>query len=124
LQEYYAGFVSLNFAYIVDVDCVPYSCHWNGSLTLLFLPISRHSQNILHSSNHSASISVSWEPPKASRARVSLIGTVDIFWDLDKVPDKAAIQACYLEKHPDARWWLPGDGAPHKVSHELRVDGV
>jgi hypothetical protein len=97
LQEYYA------------------SCRNDGSLTLLFLPISRHSQNILHSPSRAASITVASEHPRASRARVSLIGNVTILSDSDEsVPD---IKACYLAKHPDARWWLPGDeDGAHLVS--------
>jgi hypothetical protein len=103
LQEYYAP------------------CHDNGSLTLLFLPISRHSQNILHSSDHSASITIASEHPRASRARVSLIGNVTILSDSGtNIPD---LKACYLAKHRDARWWLPGDkeGA-HVVSWHISLD--
>ena len=88
----------------------------NGSLTLLFLPISRHSQNILNSPTHAASISVWSERPAASRPRVSLIGNVTLFTDLNETPEREAIQACYIAQHPDARWWLPGPREPHIVS--------
>ncbi|KDQ53467.1 hypothetical protein JAAARDRAFT_39148, partial [Jaapia argillacea MUCL 33604] len=104
LQEYYA------------------SCHANGSLTLLFLPISRHSQNILKSPSHAASISIWSERPAANRARVSLIGNVTIYLDDDPVPQEEDIRKCYLSKHRDARWWLPGDeDAPH-LSYWARFD--
>ncbi|KAI9062874.1 hypothetical protein FKP32DRAFT_1612125 [Trametes sanguinea] len=103
LQEYYA------------------SCHANGSLALLFLPISRHSQNILHSPTHAASISIWSDRPSASRPRVSLIGNVTVFPDLRLTPDLARIQACYLDHHPDARWWLPGPREPH-VAYWARFD--
>ena len=93
-----------------------HSCHANGSLTLLFLPISRHSQNILLSPAHSASISVWSDQPAASRPRVSLIGNVTLFPVVDDTPDKEGIQECYLAQHPDARWWLPGPREPHTVS--------
>ncbi|PFH53791.1 hypothetical protein AMATHDRAFT_136815, partial [Amanita thiersii Skay4041] len=99
LQEYYA------------------SCHWNGSMTLLFLPISRHSQNILRSSNRTASISVSSESPAARSARVSLIGTVTVFDQVKSVPDVAHLQQCYLDKHPDAKWWLPDDDEAAHISY-------
>ncbi|KAH9935299.1 pyridoxamine 5'-phosphate oxidase-domain-containing protein [Fomitopsis serialis] len=82
LQEYYA------------------SCHANGSLVLLFMPISRSSQNILHSNTRSVSISVADAQPDASRPRVSLIGNVTVFTDA----------ACYIAKHPDAHRWVPGPG--------------
>ncbi|KAF8894069.1 pyridoxamine 5'-phosphate oxidase-domain-containing protein [Infundibulicybe gibba] len=103
LQEYYA------------------SCYQNGSLTLLFLPISRHSQNILHSNSHSASISISSDIPAASRARVSLIGNVTIFKE-SVAPNVADIRRCYLKKHPDASRWLPDDEhAPH-IAYWARFD--
>ena len=98
LQEYYA------------------SCFSNGSLTLLVLPISRHSQNILHSPVHFASITISSQIPAASHARVSLIGNVTVFQDLGNVPEEETIKACYLAQHPDASRWLPADDeAAHVV---------
>jgi len=99
LQEYYA------------------SCFNNGSLTLLVLPISRHSQNILHSPGHSASITISSQQPAANHARVSLLGNVTVYQDWDNVPEEEAIKACYLGRHPDASRWLPDDeDAAHIVS--------
>lgn len=92
------------------------SCHENGSLSLLFMPISRHSQNILASESSSASISVSGLHPAASRPRVSLIGNVTVFKDIETAPDLEAVQSCYLAEHPDARKWVPGPKAPHIVS--------
>ncbi|EIW63296.1 uncharacterized protein TRAVEDRAFT_26623 [Trametes versicolor FP-101664 SS1] len=103
LQEYYA------------------SCHANGSLTLLFMPISRHSQNVLHSPVHAASLTVASASPAASRPRVSLLGNVTVFPVLGDTPELAAIQACYLAQHPDARWWLPGPREPH-VAYWARFD--
>jgi hypothetical protein len=91
LQEYYAP------------------CYANGSLTLLFLPISRHSQNILRSPSNAASIAVASSPARASRARISLIGNVTILPDDIDVETTDELKSCYLAKHPDAKWWLPGD---------------
>ena len=93
------------------------SCHQNGSLTLLFLPISRHSQNIVHTEWNSASISVSSDPPAASKARVALMGNVTVFQELDGTPNRDGIETCYLAKHPDARRWLPGPKEPHIVGY-------
>ncbi|KAF8639524.1 hypothetical protein AX17_001429 [Amanita inopinata Kibby_2008] len=104
LQEYYA------------------SCHRNGSLTLLFLPISRQSQNILHSPNHAASLSIMSEIPAAKNARVSLMGNVTIFKDTVDIPDLPSIRRCYLEKHPDAKWWLPDDDRAAHKSYWARFD--
>lgn len=137
MQEYYARYiVSLPFLSGFTnrgADCVrssvgcllhrsPFSCHSNGSLTLLFLPISRHSKNILHASSHSASISVTSTIPAASRPRVSLLGNITVFTDIHSVPGREAIQGCYLEKHRDAKWWLPDDeGAAHVVRSSAPV---
>ncbi|KLO14605.1 hypothetical protein SCHPADRAFT_903139 [Schizopora paradoxa] len=94
LQEYYAP------------------CHSNGSLTLILMPISRHSQNILQSPSHAASVTVWSTPPAASKARVSLVGNVTML-DAGLVA-ASGIQECYLQRHPDAKWWLPEDpDAPH-----------
>lgn len=104
MQEYYA------------------SCHSNGSLTLLFLPISRHSRNVLHASSHAASISVTSPVPAASRPRVSLLGNITVFTDIGSVPDRSAIQECYLAKHRDARWWLPDDKDAAHIAYWARFD--
>lgn len=48
------------------------------------------------------------------------MGTVTVFRDGHAPPDLNAIRKCYLDKHPDARWWLPGDDdAAHVVSAKL-----
>lgn len=92
------------------------SCHHNGSLTLLFLPISRHSKNILGSVNHAASLSVASPNPAAWKPRVSLIGSVTVFQDVANTPDEDEIARCYLKRHPDAVHWLPRDKRqPHIV---------
>jgi len=93
------------------------SCHRNGSLTVLFLPISRHSKSILGSVKHSASLSVASPSPAARKPRVSLIGSVTIFQDVANTPDEDGIAACYLKRHPDAVHWLPRNKRqPHIVS--------
>ena len=54
-------------------------------------------------------------PPAASRARVALIGNVTIL-DTQLAVD-SGIQDCYLQQHPDARFWLPDDpDGAHEVS--------
>jgi len=104
LQEYYA------------------SCFSNGSLTLLVLPISRHTQNILHSPMHSASITISSQHPAASHARVSLLGIVTVHQDWNNVPEEEAIKACYLGRHPDASRWLPNDEDAAHIAYWARFD--
>ncbi|KZO93307.1 hypothetical protein CALVIDRAFT_540026 [Calocera viscosa TUFC12733] len=96
------------------------SCHANGSLTLLFLPIAQNNRNILASPGHSATLTVrvpdpigerrGWDSP-ASRGRVALIGNVTVTGK-----DGTGVKDCYLEKHPDAEDWLPGgEDVPHNA---------
>jgi hypothetical protein len=49
---------------------------------------------------------------------VTFMGNVTILSDTDaSVPE---IKKCYLDKHRDARWWLPGDeDGAHIVSSEF-----
>lgn len=111
--KFYPGVIRLTAIAIYT----PNSCHLNGSLTLLFLPISRHSRNILGSANHSASLSVASPHPAAWKPRVSLVGSVTIFRDVATTPDEDEIASCYLKRHPDAVHWLPKDKRqPHIVS--------
>ena len=125
LQQYYARYEKrrhLKFCpgivrLTVITICTPNSCHRNGSLALLFLPISRHSKNILRSANHSASLSVASPNPAAWKPRVSLIGSVTVFRDVANTPDEDEVASCYLKRHPDAVHWLPTDKhQPHVVS--------
>ncbi|KAF9469891.1 pyridoxamine 5'-phosphate oxidase-domain-containing protein [Collybia nuda] len=104
LQEYYA------------------SCYKNGSLTLLFLPISRQNQNILHSPTHAASISITADVPSANRPRVSLLGSVTVFNDGYSIPNVDFIRRCYVAKHPDAEWWLPDDEGSAHIAYWARFD--
>ncbi|KAF9792492.1 pyridoxamine 5'-phosphate oxidase-domain-containing protein [Thelephora terrestris] len=98
------------------------SCHTNGSLALLFLPISRHSKNILRSANHSASLSVASPHPAAWKPRVSLIGSVTVFRDVANTPDEDQTASCYLKRHPDAVHWLPKDKHQPHVAYWARFD--
>ncbi|EGO25389.1 hypothetical protein SERLADRAFT_368793 [Serpula lacrymans var. lacrymans S7.9] len=50
------------------------------------------------------------------------MGDVTVFRDSRLVPDVDAIRACYLKKHPDARWWLPDDDKGAHISYWARFD--
>lgn len=109
--------------YLADCDSPSH-----GNPTLLFLDpstSSRNSRSPLPPPQHANNISLSlswwdayplltgrkpWAP--ANLPRLSMVG----FLDEVAVPEAeaAGLVACYLEKHPDARLWLPGDeGAAH-----------
>lgn len=69
------------------------------------MTLSKHTQNILRSPTHAASLAVGSFPPAANKPRVSLTGNVTIM-DEDYVQDPS-IRDCYVERHPDAKGWLP-----------------
>jgi len=101
-------------------------CHTNGSLAFIFFTIAQNSHNILASPNHSATMTVqaplSSSHSPVSQPRVALMGNVTVFANEDNassVDDE--IEACYLARHPDARWWLPGKSGFHDA-HWARFD--
>ncbi|CEL54121.1 hypothetical protein RSOLAG1IB_06832 [Rhizoctonia solani AG-1 IB] len=56
----------------------------------------------------------------AATARVALMGNVTVFYGVTGEGDTEAdvearqMSECFLAKHPDAKWWVPGrPGAPH-----------
>ncbi|KZV88074.1 hypothetical protein EXIGLDRAFT_723016 [Exidia glandulosa HHB12029] len=103
-MEYYAG-----------------RCYQNGSLALVFLPISQNSRNILKSPTHAASVTVSSTPAAAANARVALLGSVEVLYDIDS-ESAAKLETCYTASHPDAAAWVPGaPDAPHKVRNLLET---
>lgn len=58
-------------------------------------------------------------PPKANTARVALMGNVTVIYpggqmDMDE-EESANIEGCFLERHPDAKWWIPGRRPAHTV---------
>lgn len=90
------------------------SCHSNGSLSFIFMPISQNNRNILHSPGQSATFTVASRPPQANTARVALMGNVTIHYPgHDDEEGVDAIERCFLERHPDAKWWIPGRKPAH-----------
>lgn len=89
---------------------------------LVFLPISQNSRNILKSPTHAASVTVVATPAAAANARVALMGSVEVLYDVDS-ETAAELTKCYTESHPDAAVWLPGvPNAPHRVRSRARPD--
>ncbi|KZP34721.1 hypothetical protein FIBSPDRAFT_1035700 [Athelia psychrophila] len=100
-----------------------YSTYYqNGSLLLLVLPISRHTQNIMQSPGHTASLTMASPLPAARSARVSLAGNVTIFWDDEDIAEEEAMKAFYLAQHPDAKRWLPNDDGAAHIAFWARFD--
>ena len=136
---------------VADPVC---SCYSNGSLTVIFTPISvsnslyfffcclvsgllRHavtdatpaphlrlqlnSKNILKSQTHSATITVVETPTRASNARVALVGTMEIFFEIDATL-RDELADCYTAVHPDAKRWIPGTVNAHPVRPSERLN--
>ncbi|KAG9089152.1 hypothetical protein FRC07_012397, partial [Ceratobasidium sp. 392] len=64
--------------------------------------------------------SLKFERGPAASARVALMGRVNVKYGVtgegESEDDKEARQmsSCFLARHPDAKWWVPGrKGAPH-----------
>lgn len=100
------------------------SCHQNGSLTFIFMPISRNNQNILQSNTHLATFTVASHPARAATNRVALMGDVTIMTNAyiesssayrNNTQEVQEIETCFLRRHPDAKWWLPGRKPVHKA---------
>ncbi|KAI8934675.1 hypothetical protein NX059_008366 [Plenodomus lindquistii] len=88
-------------------DCEPET----GNPTILAITIATSFKNVDAGSN--ITLSLRWHPQDtkwrspASLPRFSLVGRLE---DIDvDVVEKAGVTACYVKKHPDAAWWLPGN---------------
>jgi len=88
-------------------DCEPDT----GNPTILAITIATSFKNVDAGSN--ITLSLRWHPQDtqwrspASLPRFSLVGRLE---DLSaKDVAKNLVPACYVKKHPDAAWWLPGN---------------
>lgn len=88
-------------------DCEPDT----GNPTILAITIATSFKNVDAGSN--ITLSLRWHPQDtkwrspASLPRFSLVGRLEDI-DVDAV-EQAGVSACYVKKHPDAAWWLPGN---------------
>ncbi|KAK9344270.1 pyridoxamine 5'-phosphate oxidase-domain-containing protein [Lipomyces starkeyi] len=102
-------------------------CDKNGSLTLLLLGIGVNYDNWQAGSPVSFSIKYTPTliPPisPASEPRVSLQGSITyIPKDDDAAINKAKF--CFLRRHPDAKFWLPGNGFHNSSFAKFDVESV
>ncbi|PLB38605.1 uncharacterized protein BDW47DRAFT_125145 [Aspergillus candidus] len=109
----------------------------DGNPTVLALPVSTIVRNAAAGSN--LSLSLDWwshvgsappvfpgfPPSEAGLPRVTLIGYLERL-ELRTEEEEDGVRGCFLEKHPDARAWVPGKkGAPHESYWaRLVVEGV
>ncbi|KAK9494504.1 pyridoxamine 5'-phosphate oxidase-domain-containing protein [Lipomyces doorenjongii] len=102
-------------------------CDKNGSLTLLLLEVGANYDNWHGGSPVSFSIKYTrtFIPPisPASQPRVSLQGSITY---IPKGDDAAINKAklCFLRRHPDAKFWLPGNGYHNSSFAKFDVEAV
>lgn len=88
-------------------DCEPST----GNPTILAITIATSFKNVDAGSN--ITLSLRWHPQDtqwrspASLPRFSLVGRLEDLSDEDI--KNQLVPACYVKKHPDAAWWLPGN---------------
>jgi hypothetical protein len=103
-------------------DCEPST----GNPTILAITIATSFKNVDAGSN--ITLSMRWHPQDttwrspASLPRFSLVGRLEDI-DTDAV-EKLGVSSCYVKKHPDAAWWLPGNAIHESKWVRLVVEEV
>jgi hypothetical protein len=103
-------------------DCEPST----GNPTILAIIIATSFKNVDAGSN--ITLSMRWHPQDttwrspASLPRFSLVGRLEDI-KADAV-EKLGVTACYVKKHPDAAWWLPGNAIHESKWVRLVVEEV
>jgi len=103
-------------------DCEPET----GNPTILAITIATSFKNVDAGSN--ITLSLRWHPrdtrwrSPASLPRFSLVGRLEDI-EVDTVA-QAGVAACYVKKHADAAWWLPGNAIHQSKWVRLVVEEV
>lgn len=129
-RESLANLATIDSKTNVPVSFMEYyaDCDSDGTLTLLALNIGTSYRNIANGSPASLSIRVGDHAindnvnphypggivnSPAGSPRISLQGT---FTEVENTPENLArLTKCFIQRHPDAKWWLPGN--PVHTSH-------
>ncbi|CAG8978106.1 hypothetical protein HYALB_00000779 [Hymenoscyphus albidus] len=92
-------------------------CEGTGNPTILAINIATSFKNAAAGSN--TSLSLQWTPPHPPAKRISSLPTLpysaanlprfSILGYLEKMEDTEALRKCFVETHPDAKYWLPGN---------------
>ncbi|SCU88938.1 LAFA_0E15368g1_1 [Lachancea sp. 'fantastica'] len=103
----YSGSPVSFIEYFVGSDaCHGFETSNNGSIILLLLNMSSTFQNWQNDSKFSVSIEGTrhWEMHKPAMASPR----ANYFGELKALEPSKALEHCFLKRHPDARWWIPG----------------
>ncbi|SCW00629.1 LAFE_0C08438g1_1 [Lachancea fermentati] len=85
-------------------DCPDVEFSNNGNLILLLLEMSSSYRNLQNNSKLSATVEGHFKhksPMSSPRA--------NYFGELKPLENSEKLKECFLSRHPDAVWWLPGD---------------
>ncbi|PQE07214.1 FMN-binding split barrel-related protein [Rutstroemia sp. NJR-2017a BVV2] len=117
-------------------DCEPTL----NSPTILAISIATSFRNAVHNPN--ISLSLTWTPPYPPKSRISSSSTPDPFaYSAANLPrfsllgylepitfpsseDDSALRSCFVDTHPDAKYWLPGNKIHHSEWMRLVVQEV
>ncbi|PQE05024.1 FMN-binding split barrel-related protein [Rutstroemia sp. NJR-2017a BBW] len=114
-------------------DCEPSL----NSPTILAISIATSFRNAVHNPN--ISLSLTWTPPYPPKSRISSSSTPDPFafsaanlprfsllGYLEPIPseDDSTLRSCFVDTHPDAKYWLPGNKIHHSEWMRLVVQEV
>lgn len=117
----------------VPVSAMEYyaDCDGDGNPYWLVVDIGLTFQNIRHGLAHSWTIRVGDHPalekvdnkyPGGIPASPAGLPRLNLFGTLTNVTGDAALEACFVARHPDAKWWLPSrKKTPHR-SHWAKLN--
>ncbi|WOO77917.1 uncharacterized protein LOC62_01G001471 [Vanrija pseudolonga] len=103
-------------------------CHPDGALTFISFPISLMTRNIRADPHNKAAYTLQTPLKQGVSAygqpRVSFTGNLTFL-----APDAAErkrLEECFVEYHPDAKWWVPGDpdGAHSSLWSRLDITDI
>lgn len=89
-------------------------CYSNGSLAFVMMGISQNARNILASNESAASFMIQAPLSRSpvTKPRLSLIGNVTVI-EQSSFDAVLELEECYLDRHPDSKFWLPGKAGFH-----------
>jgi len=113
-------------------------CEADGNPTILAINIATTFRNAARGSN--VSLALQWTPPYPPSSRISSRKQDPFAYSAANLPrfsllghlerlsaedvEKSKVKECFVKKHPDARYWLPGNRIHTSEWVRLVVEGV